>query len=34
MLKEYQQMLRNPGFSNAEQYPLPGSMEQVLVSYK
>ena len=33
-LKEYQQMFRNAGFSKAEQHPLPGSMEQVLVSYK
>jgi ubiquinone/menaquinone biosynthesis C-methylase UbiE len=33
-LKEYQQMFSNSGFSKAEQHPLPGSMEQVLVSYK
>lgn len=33
-LKEYQQMFRNAGFSKTEQHPLPGSMEQVLISYK
>ncbi len=33
-LKEYHQMFRNAGFSKTEQHALPGSMEQVLVSYK
>lgn len=33
-LKEYQAMFRAAGFSTVEQRPLPGSMEQVLVSSK
>ncbi|WP_447983885.1 methyltransferase [Nitrospira sp. Nam74] len=33
-LKEYEQMFRAAGFARTELAPLPGSMEQVLVSYK
>jgi hypothetical protein len=31
---EYQRMFRAAGFAKVEQRPLPGSIEQILVSYK
>ena len=33
-LNEYQQMFRNVGFFKTDLQALPGSIEQVLVSYK
>ena len=32
--KEYEQMFSGAGFSRTELHPVPGSVEQVLVSYK
>jgi ubiquinone/menaquinone biosynthesis C-methylase UbiE len=32
--KEYEQMFRAAGFARTEQHPVPGSAEQVLVSYR
>ena len=33
-LNEYEQMFRGAGFSRTELHPMPGSIEQILVSHK
>ena len=33
-LKEYEQVFRTAGFTRTELVPVPGSIEQVLVSYQ